>query len=924
MALLLLETRQTVSIPSDVLFLRPELLWLALLAVPLIFLASRRLMALSRWRRRTAIALQTLSALLLIVAVAEPALARPNDDLNMVVVLDNSASLSKESRDKAVTYAQGLLQNATPTDHLHFISTAGEATLLTEEEVVSGEWAADNGRRTTDDGDGNQIQNPKSKIQNSTDLAAGLRLASSLLPDAGRRRVVLVSDGWETQGNAVAEAQLLTRRGIVLNIVPLIALGNPEVIVRSLNTPPYVRVGDNISSGLTVYSTVATSATLQLSVDGAAPIERRMDLKPGENSIPLDQTAQVEGFHSIEVTVKASADTSTENNSTASTVIVKAQPRVLVIEDRAGEGTNIATALRSRQMDVDVRPSSSIPSQLKELDAYDSVVLADVAATSFSLDQQRTLQEYVRRNGRGLVAIGGQTSFALGGYLDSVLEEVLPVSSQPAPRPEQGDTALILVMDRSASMDEYRGQTNIVAKFAMAKEAARLAVDTMRDGDTMGILSFDTETLWTVPPRLINGESDKEEIKGLISNIELGGGTDIYPALEEAATAIRGVQASSKHLVLLTDGREYHTPDYGTLLAQIRADGVSLSCIAIGADSDFDLLRRLAKLGEGRYYFTERPENIPKIVFKELDLALKQGSIEGAVQPHLRSPSPILRGFQPQDVPQLGGYDITTPKDESLVALTSDQGHPLLAQWNYGLGRVVAFTSEAGPLWAGKWLAWDDFARFWSQTVRWTMASPVNHQLQPSVEMRSAEFGMRNDTADSAFRTPHSALGTAHLIVESLNRDNSFADLADVTAGIRAPSGAVTTTVLIQTAPGRYEADVPLSELGAYEVRFSRPDPTSASPITETAGFSVPLSQEMVNAGTNDRLLQRLSLEAPYLSLDDPIAALDRTALPPSQSNHEPLWGYFVAPALVLLLLSVAVRRLAFNFRRVGSVSTRP
>ncbi len=719
------------TIANDVLFLRPELLWLALLALPLIFLASRRLMALARWRRRTAIALQTFSALLLIIAVAEPALARPNDDLNVVVVLDNSASLSKESRDKAVTYAQGLLQNATPTDHLHFISAAGEATLLTEEEVASGEWAADDGQST---------QNSKLKTQNSTDLAAGLRLASSLLPDAGRRRVVLVSDGWETQGNAVAEAQLLTKRGIVLNIVPLIALGNPEVIVRSLNTPPYVRVGDNISSGLSVYSTVATSATLQLSVDGAAPIERRVDLKPGENSIPLDQTAQVEGFHSIEVTVQASADTSTENNSTASTVIVKAQPRVLVIEDRAGEGTNIATALRSRQMDVDVRPSSSIPSQLKELDAYDSVVLADVAATSFSLDQQRTLQEYVRRNGRGLVAIGGQTSFALGGYLDSVLEEVLPVSSQPAPRPEQGDTALILVMDRSASMDEYRGQSNIVAKFAMAKEAARLAVDTMRDGDTMGILSFDTETLWTVPPRLINGESDKEEIKGLISNTELGGGTDIYPALEEAAQAIRGIEASSKHLVLLTDGREYHTPDYGTLLAQIRADGVSLSCIAIGADSDFDLLRRLAKLGEGRYYFTERPENIPKIVFKELDLALKQGSIEGAVQPHLRSPSPILRGFQPQDVPQLGGYDITTPKDELLVALTSDQGHPLLAQWNYGLGRVVAFTSETGPLWAGKWLAWDDFARFWSQTVRWTMASPVNHQLQPSISVSTGQY----------------------------------------------------------------------------------------------------------------------------------------------------------------------------------------
>jgi uncharacterized membrane protein len=897
------------------------LLWLALLIVPLLFLGARRLMALARWRRRTALVLQTLSALLLVVAVAEPARALPNNDLNVVVLLDNSASLSKESRDQASIYAQSILQSASPTDHLSFVSTAAEATLLTNEEVADGTWVTDDGPQTTDD----PTQNSKFKIQNSTDLAAGLRLAGSLLPDSGRRRVIVVSDGWETQGNAADEASRITQRGIALNVVPLTALGNPEIIVRSLGTPPYVRVGDSISSDLGVYSTVATTATLRISVDGAAPVERPIELKPGENRIPLDQTAQVEGFHSISVTVQTAADTATENNSTSSTVVVKPQPHVLVLEDRAGEGTNIAAALRSRQMNVDVRPSSSVPSQLKELDAYDSIVLADVAATSLTLDQQRTIQEYVRRNGRGLVAIGGQTSYALGGYLDSVLDEVLPVSSKPAPRPEQGQTALILVMDRSASMDEYRGQSGIIAKFAMAKEAARLAVDTMRVGDTMGILTFDTETLWTVPPRVINGDNDKEEIKGIISNIELGGGTDIYPAVEEAAQAIKSVNASSKHLVLLTDGREYHSPDYATLLAQIRADNVTLSCIAIGTDADRDLLTRLAKLGEGRYYFTERAENIPKIVFKELDLALKQGAIEGSVQPHMGSASPILRGFLPQDVPQLGGYNITTPKDESLVALTSDQGHPLLAQWNYGLGRVAAFTSEAGPRWAEKWLAWDAFARFWSQTVRWTMQSPINPQLQPSVTVQSPRSEVQSQLDLSGPETLDLGLSTsstARIVVESLNPDNSFADLADVTAGIRAPSGAVTTTVLVQTAPGRYEADIPLSEPGAYEVRITRegsnPQRPSAPiriPQSETAGFSVPLSQEMLNAGTNDRLLKRLSPDTPYLSLADPKAALDTTGLPPATTDHEPLWGYFLAPALILLLASVAVRRLAFGFR---------
>jgi hypothetical protein len=132
------------------------LLWLALLILPLLFLGARRLMALARWRRRTALFLQTLSVLLLVVAVAEPARALPNNDLNVVVVLDNSASLSKESRDQASTYAQGILQSASPTDHLSFVSTAAEATLLTNEEVADGTSATDD-----------STQNSKFKIQNS-------------------------------------------------------------------------------------------------------------------------------------------------------------------------------------------------------------------------------------------------------------------------------------------------------------------------------------------------------------------------------------------------------------------------------------------------------------------------------------------------------------------------------------------------------------------------------------------------------------------------------------------------------------------------------------------------------------------------------------------------------------------------------------
>jgi hypothetical protein len=322
----------------------------------------------------------------------------------------------------------------------------------------------------------------------------------------------------------------------------------------------------------------------------------------------------------------------------------------------------------------------------------------------------------------------------------------------------------------------------------------------------------------------------------------------------------------------------------------------------VGEDADRELLTKLAKEGQGRYYFTERIDNIPRIVFKELDLALKQATIEGNTQPHIQSASPELRGIAPQDIPQVGGYDLTTAKSDSVVALTSDLGHPLLAHWNYGLGRVAAYTSDVGPGWGRQWLGWADFAQFWSQTVRWTMANPTNRQLQPSITVT----GQGNEV--SPF--------TAHISVESLNSDDSFADLANITAGIRSPSGTVTTTLLSQTAPGRYEADVPVGEAGAYEVRIAKEGSTTGTPGTagtqgtETAGFTAQGGREWLNAGTNELLLKKLNGGKEFIA--QPQQALDAAGLPGALADFEPLWGYLVAPALVLLLLSVAVRRIEF------------
>ncbi len=870
---------------NDIVLLHPELLWWGALLIPLLVLGALRLSSLGAWRRRLAFLLQVLSVLLLLGALAQPARVKPDQSLNLVLVLDASDSLSAPARQTALAFVENALAGAGPATKVRMVATAGQAVLLTPQETAGDLWTA---AQTAIAGAGGSAQ--------ASDLAAGLRLAGSLLGASGRRRVVLLSDGWATAGDTAGEANRLQARGIDVQVVPLVALGTPEVILEGVSMLPYARQGDTLTSQVRVYSTGVASATLQVRLDGSVLTTRAVTLRAGENQISLEQPAAGLGFHNLDVTVQAVADSSPANNAGSATVVVKPQPRVLVLEDRPGEAANLVTALSRQQMTVDVRASGAVPSSVQDLDGYDSIVMNNVAATSLTLDQQRTLQEYVRRNGRGLVVIGGPTSYTRGGYADSVLEDVLPVSSQPPPRPEKGATALVLVLDRSGSMYISDGPDAAANKLTMAKEAARLAVDSLRPGDTVGLVAFDDRPEWIVPVQQIDGDADKEAIKSAIAGIDVGGGTSIQPAVVIAEQAIRVVAAPTKHLVLLTDGQEFGRPEYGPVLDDMRANGITLSAIGIGSDADKNLLTRLAKLGNGRYYFTERISTIPQIVFKEVDVALKESVKEGLLQPHFQVPSPVLHGFAPQDVPQLGGYDITTAKPEAVVGLVTDDADPLLAHWNYGLGRVLAFTSAVDSRWGSAWLTWEDFARFWNGAVRWTMASPIERQLQPAIAVQPPT-GAAGDA------------GMAHLAVESIRPDNSFANLATLTAAVRSPSGVVTTTLLSQTAPGRYEADVPVGEPGAYEVRFARQDGDVA--VQETAGFSIPPRPELLHAGTNDRLLQQLVNGQAFLT--NPTQALDPRALQGAAPDREPLWPYLLVPALILLLLGVAVRRLAFR-----------
>jgi uncharacterized membrane protein len=564
-------------------------------------------------------------------------------------------------------------------------------------------------------------------------------------------------------------------------------------------------------------------------------------------------------------------------------VVAKPAGHVLVLEDQAGQADALVSLLLNEGLQVERQPVTSVPPSAIAWSAYDAAILVNTPATSLSLDQQRTLQSFVRDLGRGLMVVGGPRTFSPGGYEGTVLDDLLPVSAEPPITPQQGSLALFLVIDRSGSMDLVSGGSTgsaAVTKMAMADEAASEAAGLLQPQDTLGVIAFDSSYQWVVPPTKLQTPDDVKRVQARIATIKAGGGTSILPPLQAAFEAAANTDAPLKHIVLMTDG-ESNDQGYEALVARMAPDQITLSTLAIGSDADTRLLSNLAHLGGGRYYFTERSSQIPVITSKETSILTRNAVIEGKVAPLVADPSPILRSLS-GDLPSLSGYVATTRKDRAVTALETEQGHPLLAHWQYGLGRVVAWTSEAQHGWASDWASWQPAGQFWSQAVRWASPAPVQADFQPSIQV--GPDGRH-----------------VELSVQALGDNGGFADLQQTQATVLLPDGSARQLSLPQTAPGDYSLNTQVAAPGEYRILLRQ------GQREEVAAFTAPDSVELHTVGTNTTLLDQLATTSGGHALKDP------TDLQPGAGPGPivELWPWVLGLALLLLPLDVYSRRRA-------------
>ena len=554
------------------------------------------------------------------------------------------------------------------------------------------------------------------------------------------------------------------------------------------------------------------------------------------------------------------------------------RPHVLLTDSDLTQTDALRFALEEQSIRVDVRPAEGLPDSLAQLQNYDAVLLSNVPATAFTLRQMETLRSYVQDLGGGLLMLGGDQSFGLGGYADTPLEEILPVRTDFEKEQEKPSLALLLLIDRSGSMG---GQ-----KLELAKDAARAAVELLGPEDQIGVIAFDDQTYWVSE---LHAAADKPYVLDRIAKMVAGGGTNIYPAMREAHTSLQKAVARLKHLILLTDG--ISAPgDFAGITAELAAQRVTVSTVAVGQGADQQLLQQIARQGRGRYYYCDKPQSIPQVFAKETVTASKSALNETPFLPVQVRATPVLKSIDLQAAPVLLGYVVTRPKPTSEVILVTETGEPLLAWWRYGLGMSLAFTSDASSRWAAEWLVWRDFPAFWAQCVRHTMRNEQQSGADIQLAQRGDDTLVQVDLQDAA-----GELRSAADVRLNLLRPAATAKLEEFT--------------LTQSAPGRYTARLSTPEQGAYLLDLTVRE--GAAPAQKySRGLFVGYPDELQLKPTNDALLRRIATISGGQFNPRPEQVFQPLG---SASSVRPLWPYLLSAALLLLLLDVALRRIDLN-----------
>jgi uncharacterized membrane protein len=862
-------------------FIFPEFLWLLLLLPPLAVLAIVTPRRLSRWRFWLSLGLRMLALLSLVLGLSGAQIVWPVGVVSTVFLLDGSDSVALSQRARAETFVQQALAQMPPDDRAAIV-VFGQRALV--------ERAPSDNRVL-----GQVVAQPGG---NGTNIEDAIQLGLALLPNEGYKRLVLLSDGGANLGDTLAAAQRATASRVPIDVVTLTGLADGlDAQITRLDVPSSAREGQRLRMKVEIESNSATSGRLLVTdANGATLSDVQVELVQGAQTFELTLPEAVPYFNRYVVRLEVPNDARLQNNRAEAYTFVSGPPRVMLVEGSEGAASNLAEALRVAQFEVEVVRPDQIPNNVADLSSYDAVALIDVPQRAVSARAQTALSSFVHDFGRGLLMVGGPQSFGAGSWRDTAVEAALPVSMDIPSEVQFPPASIVVLIDSSGSMGvSENGRT----KLSLAAEGAQRIASLMRDQDDLTVIAFDSEINAQIGP--VEGTQRDEAIVALDRwRSPGGGGINMFDGMTEAAKRIRASEKPVRHIITITDGSDtVQQEGVLELVRQLNEEKVTVTTIAVGDGSHVPFIRDVAQVGGGRTFLTDQAANLPNILVNETQVVLQPYVIEEPFTPVGGAPHPILRGIM--QVPAFQGFVVTTPRQSAQVLLATPRGDPLLATWQYGLGRAAAWTSDLKGQWARDWVSSPEFPRFSAQLLSWLLPARDSQQLTMQAST-SGDVLVLEALAQDAMGRAQSGLLVRGML---LGGDNNTIEVQ-----------------LREVGPGQYRATVSDARPGAYLVQLVAQDAQNQAFGAVTGGAVVPLSNEYHSQTANPGLLEEITRLTNGRVNPQPERVFDVSGMS-TGAVQEIAWPLLWL-ALLLLPFDVALRRLFWRGMSGVAVQTQP
>jgi len=728
---------------------------------------------------------------LLVAALADPVREQRSEKQELAAILDVSASVLPAAQNAMLEK----LDEYASADRSVTIFPFAKALSRNGRTLKAGETAA----RSDFDAEASKLD------QGETNIGAAV---DGVLSRSESSSVLLLTDGFENNGNALQAARIAAQQGArIFPIIPNEAVFSRErVRISSLYAPLTAHAGDLLEVRSTIENTFEKEASgkLEVYLDSEKLFSQSISIPAKQEKLISVKSAPAQGgLHQVRAVFRpdrlSGHESQSNNIESHRWVSVKEKSKILLLsgsQDDARVLKQIITQKGYSLEDVIADGSKNIP---ESFEGYSSVILNNVAKRQIG-DRFLTSLEAFVQGGGGLLLVGGERSFGLGGYVDSKLDQLSPLKFVPPQTEKRRLTnAVALVIDKSGSMAEE-------GKIEAAKMAALASIQSLKDEDYISVIGFDAGPFVIIDVQPV-GQA-KREAEYRLRNLTAAGKTNLLPALATARQRLQKAGSSRKHIIVLSDGKfPLSSEAYIAEINNLRNEGISVSAVALGVEADIPFMKILAKYGKGAFYHTLDARQLPRIFIEDIKVASGEKTLQEGAEFPVGVAAGGLRSTTVDSYPPLRGFVETLPKkgsDLELLTRKEDQPYPLLASWRYGAGKVIAFASDANGRWSTRWLPWREFAQFWSELIEGvkdrseSKAGDVDFDLRYSVERKNIVFDL--------------AVFDPKLATEAPPR---------ISAEVTEPGGEQQQLVFQATKKGRFEARIENGRPGDYKLQIA-------------------------------------------------------------------------------------------------------